>query len=82
MIEFEDTELGMELQAKIDEAARREQDKAQEMENEGLYRQDITVENWLLALDSLRELTKEYRHKAKEYNDNKRHYILGDFDDT
>lgn len=79
MVDFEDTEEGMVLLQRIATAARREQDCAQEMEDEGVYRQDLTVNNWLLALDALREITSEYRHKHKEYNDNNKHYILNEF---
>ncbi len=80
MIEFEDTELGLELQAKIDEAARASDNAFVLIEsNEKLEGNEI--DNWLLTCGKWGEAVREYEHFKQEYNDNKRHYILGDFDE-
>lgn len=81
MIEFEDTELGLKLQAKIEQAAKIASDAYSLMEaTEEL--EGVEMDNWLLACGKWREAGEEYTHFKQEYNDNKRHYILGDFDDT
>lgn len=80
MVDFDETELGIDLLEKIDRAAKLAGDAYSTMEATDKLEGE-EMDNWLFACGEWREAGEEYKHFKQEYEDNNRHYILGDFDE-
>ena len=83
MVEFEDTEVGMGLSQELDCLARRSEDLLKEAKGEegsDVFQSEQWLD-WRRSCKSLIEAEDKYNHLKQEYEDNNRHYLIGDFDD-
>ena len=78
MIAFEDTEEGFELRKKINRLESITANIGEDMltdDSSDLW------EDWHMFNEELKYAEKKYSHFKQEYEDNNKHYILGDFDE-
>lgn len=83
MIAFEDTEEEMALAQELERLARRVEDllkDAKGVEERDVFHSEQWLD-WLRCCKSCIEVEHKYNHFKQEYEDNNKHYILGDFDE-
>ena len=83
MVDFEDTEEGIALSQELDRLARRAEDllkEAKGVEGSDVFHSEQWLD-WLRCCKSCIEVEDKYNHLKQEYEDNNKHYILGDFDE-
>lgn len=83
MVDFEDTEEGMDLLQELDRLARRAEDllkEAKGVEGSDVFHSEQWLD-WLRCCKSCIEVEDKYNHLKQEYIQANRKYLIGDFDD-
>ena len=80
MVDFDETGVGVYLRQELSNLARRAGDLFREIEGLDILDDSVFIV-WLKACNDWREASMRYTDFKQEYEDNNKHYILGDFDD-